>query len=597
MSKKILAVVLSLILAFSVVAVPVGAADIEFTTAATSVENVFNVVLDKIISFVLKYLNMYWPGYEGSWDTAEDYETPEIFFEGDKDFDKSVTAESQWKLGYASASLLDGIDPMNGEFYLAGSLEPIKGRVPSKVLDDQRVRVYAISDSTGGIVVQAVVDGFGLSRGDVMTIRERLVDFAEERNIVAINVSVLHQHSLIDTLGMNVPLAQALIFNTGNAASGGLIEGQKVQKNQKFMENLFNKTVFAIKKAVVNMKEGDLYYGSVDISDYMRDKRDPQAMDTNLHRLRFAPSDGSAETWILEAGVHLMSFGAGGDILSGDFPYYIEKTLREEKNVNMVYVQGAELAISMREVALCIKCHKSADIPVVTKPASADDVYTISCPKCGYTTEPSDAEGSEYTTEDAKDYAKTVDAWNRVNGEGKVDTSADEYGYTIAQKVISIGSNEKALDPVLNIAMKEVSLKVTNEILTLAAREDVLNAIIVKDGAGYKLITEIGYMELGNEVAVFLCPGEFDPMLVYGGPESGDAAWTGGKWTKEPLKEATSCDTVLAFGLCNDQAGYVLRDNEYHSLLSENEEVNVISTTAGSTFVNAFESLLKEIGA
>ena len=329
----------------------------------------------------------------------------------------------------------------------------------------------------------------------------------------------------------------------------------------------------------------------------MRDKRDPQAMDTNLHRLRFAPSDGSAETWILEAGVHLMSFGAGGDILSGDFPYYIEKTLREEKNVNMVYVQGAELAISMREVALCIKCHKSADIPVVTKPASADDIYTISCPKCGYTTEPSDAEGSEYTTEDAKDYAKTVDAWNRVNGEGKVDTSADEYGYTIAQKVISIGSNEKALDPVLNIAMKEVSLKVTNEILTLAAREDVLNAIIVKDGAGYKLITEIGYMELGNEVAVFLCPGEFDPMLVYGGPESGDAAWTGGMWTKEPLKEATSCDTVLVFGLCNDQAGYVLRDNEYHSLLSENEEVNVISTTAGSTFVNAFESLLKEIGA
>jgi hypothetical protein len=53
----------------------------------------------------------------------------------------------------------------------------------------------------------------------------------------------------------------------------------------------------------------------------------------------------------------------------------------------------------------------------------------------------------------------------------------------------------------------------------------------------------------------------------------------------------------MVFGLCNDQSGYVLRDNEYHSLLSENEEVNVISTTAGSTFVNAFISLLDQIEA
>ena len=291
-----------------------------------------------------------------------------------------------------------------------------------------------------------------------------------------------------------------------------------------------------------------------------------------------------------------MSFGAGGDVLTGDFPYYIEKTLRAEKGVNMVYVLGAELAISMRGVALCKDCDKKADIPVVTRPDSADGTYSITCPKCGATTTPSDEEGSEFTTADAKDYAKVVDAWNRVHDKDKPgEKGVDEYGYTIAQKVISIGNNDKALDPVLNIAMKEVRLNVTNEILTLAAREDVLNAVIVKDGKSYKMVTEIGYMELGNEVAVFLCPGEFDPMLIYGGPESGDAAWTGGKWDKDPLKDLTDCENVLVFGLCNDQAGYVLRDNEYHSLLSENEEVNVLSTTAGSTFVGAFGSLVKAV--
>ena len=589
MSKKIMAVLLSLILAFSVVAVPVGAADVEFTTGAVDVSNIVNLLLDKLISAILKYLNMFWPGYEDSWSTTEDY-VPENFYEGSTEFDN---AGSQWKVGYASASLLDGIDEMNGDFYLAGSLEPIAGRVPSKVEDDQRVRVYAISDGDGGTMVHAVIDGFGLARGDVQTIRERFKDFADKNNVTNVQVSVLHQHSCIDTLGMNVPLAQALIFNTGNAATGGLIDGQKVELNQEFMENLFTKTVYSMKKAVASMKEGTLYYGTADISDYIRDKRDPQSFDGNIHRLRFAPSDGSAETWIVEAGLHLMSYGAGGDILSGDFPIYIERTLKEELGVNLVYVQGAELAIGMRTVDVCSKC---GEVPEIIKPADESGTYAIACPNGCLATKADDAEGSTYTSEDAKDYIKTVDNWNGISETGLDNESALSYGKTMAKVLMNIKSaDETEVAPVLNVAMKEVKLNVTNEILTLAAREDVLNSVIVKNGDRYQLVTEIGYMELGNEIAVFLCPGEFDPMLVYGGPESGDAAWTGGDWTLPALAEMTDCENVMVYGLCNDQAGYVLRDNEYHSLLAENEEVNVISDTAGSTFVNAFIALIDEI--
>ena len=590
MSKKIMAVILSLILAFSVVAVPVGAADVEFTTGAVDAGNILNLLLDKLISVILKYLNMYWPGYEGGWDTTEEY-VPENFYEGDKVFDRTTTAGEKWEVGYASASLLDGIAPMNGDFYLAGSLEPIAGRVPSKVEDDQRVRVYAISDGDGGTMVHAVIDGFGLARGDVQTIRERFKEFADKNNVTGVNVSVLHQHSCIDTLGMNVPLAQALIFNSSNAVTGGMLEGQKVELNQVFMENLFTKTVYCMKKAVSTMKTGDLYYGTADISEYIRDKRDPQAFDGNIHRLRFDPDDGTADTWIVEAGVHLMSYGAGGDILSGDFPIYLERALKEELGVNLVYVQGAELAIGMRTVDICAKC---GEVPEITEPADEKGVYSIACPNGCLKTVPSDKEGSTYTSEDAKDYIKTVDNWNQTSETGLDNESALSYGKTLAKKLMAITKEEK-LDPVLNIAMSEVKLNVTNEILTLAAREDVLNSVIVKNGKNYQLVTEIGYMELGNKVAVFLCPGEFDPMLVYGGPESGDAAWTGGDWTLPALNEATDCENVMVYGLCNDQAGYVLRDNEYHSLLSENEEVNVISTTAGSTFVNAFINLIDEI--
>ncbi len=576
MSKKVLAVVLSLILMFSAVAIPVSAAEISLPE--TSVENVFEMLIEKLLSFVLTYLNKYWPGYEDKWSDAEDYEA-DYFFAGEEEFDREVAEDAQWKVGYAGASLLEGIDPMDGDYYLAGSLEPIVGRVPTKVLDDQRVRVYAISDGNSGIVVQAVIDGFGLSRGDVMEIRSRMAEFAEKYNIVSINVSVLHQHSCIDTLGMNVPLAQALIMNTGNAAVGGLLDDQKVQKNQQFMENLFTKTVYAMKRAVVNMKAGDLYYGAADISDYIKDKRDPQTIDPEIQRLRFVPEDGTTETWILEAAIHCTSIGAGPDELTADYPYYIEKTIREEAGANVVFVQGAELAITSRDIALCTKCGSIADV------THADGV-TISCPNgC-------------VDSVTAATIGDAADLWDEIHTyEGKTGVEyMKEYGYILAKKVMAI-EEEEALDPVLNIMMQEVALDVDNGILTLAAREDVLNAVIVKNGEGYRMITEIGYMELGNKVGVFLCPGEFDPILIFGGPASGDASWGKGEWELPALADCTGVDYVMVYGLCNDQAGYVLRDNEYHSLLSENEEINIISKTAGSTFVSEFMDLLATVDA
>ena len=538
MSKKVLAVILSLILTFSVVAVPVGAADISFDDINIedinienfNIENFFNQLIDKLIAFVLTYLNRYWPGYEDQWVDQEEY-VPEHFYTGEETFDTEVADGAKWEMGYAGASLLDGIDATSGDYFLAGTLEPIAGRVPVRVIDDQRVRVYAVTDGVSGVVIQAVIDGFGFSRGDVQIIRERMEEFAAENNVVAINVSVLHQHSCIDTLGMNVPLAQALILNTGNAAAGGIIEDLKVEKNQEFMENLYTKTVLSMKRAVKAMKPGELSYGYADIGELIYDKREPKDFDPNINRLRFVPDDGTTEIWVLEAGIHCTMLGAGPDELTADFPFYIERKIKMETGANVVYVQGAELAITT-------------------------DCDTLNLPE-------------------------DIDGIDRMIA----------YGEAVADRVIAI-ENDVKLDSVLNIKMAEVRLDVTNEILTLASREDVLNPVIVKTEDDYQMITEIGYMELGNEVAIFICPGEFDPLLIYGGPESGDASWSGEEWGYEPLKNFTSCENVMVFGLSNDQAGYVLRDNEYHSMFTENEEINVISTSAGSTFVNAFIDLV-----
>lgn len=533
MCKKVVALIITLCLAFSILVVPATAC---FDNSQTNIsaENYVNQLLDTVIHKALKVFNLVWPGCDSDWESEEDYVASD-FYTGEEKFDNTVAGGAKWSLGYAGASLLDGLDIMNGEYFLAGSLEVFEGRVPTTVYDDQRVRVYAISDGVSGIAVQAVVDGFGISRGDVQEIRSRISKYADEKgyDLISVDVSVLHQHSCIDTLGMNVPLLSALVLNTTNAALGGLLDDYKVTKNQQFMENLFEKTVDCMKTAIESMEEGNLYYGNADISEYMRDARDPIAFDSNIHRLRFIPSNGGKETWILQGSMHCTGFGAGPDELTADYPYYIEKAINEKVGANVVYVLGAELAIKMDS--------------------------------------------------DLTDNPEATDIENLAN-----------YGYAVADKVIAI-NNDVLLAPVLNVAHKEVFIPVDNGILTLAAREDLFNTIIVKDGLKYIMVTEIGYMELGNRVGIFLCPGEFDPSLIFGGPESGDAAWNGDTWDYAPLKDVAEVEYAMVYGLCNDQAGYVLRDNEYHSLLCENEEVNIVSKESGSLFTKAFVDLLATV--
>ena len=71
--------------------------------------------------------------------------------------------------------------------------------------------------------------------------------------------------------------------------------------------------------------------------------------------------------------------------------------------------------------------------------------------------------------------------------------------------------------------------------------------------------------------------------------------WNGESWDYPALKDITDCENVLVYGLANDQGGYVLADNEYHSLIGENEEVNAISKKSGSTFAKAFIDLVSSV--
>ena len=533
-AKRFIALLLTVVLVVLMAASPAAAASKVDPSEGPmqQLEAMFYMFLDKLIYVLGKALNAVIPGLDwgNSWQNYDDYQTPEDFYQGETAFETEVQTDSVWSAGYAYASLIDGLDVLGGSYYMAGSLQVAEGLNPTAIMDDQGVPVYAISDGTSGTVVHAVLDGYGIARADVLEIRSRLAEFAKAKGIISINISVLHQHSAIDILGMGVPLLPALIMNPGMSVTGVDKDEFITGKNKKFMDNLYEVVTSTITEAVNDMEEGNLYYGSADVADLMYDKRKPIKFDSEIHRFRFDPKDeASEEIWICEAGMHCT--GVDGDIISADYPYYFKEYIKEQTGADVVFVQGAELAI-------------------------------------------------------------TVERENVPETEGNHEVK--DFGIELGKRVIAI-DNDVALDPVLNITLREVPITADNQILTLAVRLGIIDSLITKDGGEFTLVTEIGYMELGNKVGIVMIPGEIAPEIIWGGVVSKDESWTKESWDYAPMAETARVEKLLCFGLSNDQVGYILPDNDIRSILTENEEVTAASTKAGSDLTKAFEALIASV--
>lgn len=534
--RKILALLLAITLAFSAFSLPASAIGERVRTNFSfkeTVEHRFYQAVDSLIVGLGAVLNTVIPGknWVGKIEQLKDYD-PQQFYAGKEKFDEAPAAGAQWRMGFSKASFLENIDPKSGEYYIAGALAAMKGNVPEKVLDDQGVNTFALSDGTTTITYSSI-DGFGLTRGDVIEIRARLAEFAQEHGIDSINVAALHQHSLIDTLGLGAPIVPAIFKNPASILFGG--KNLVVGRNPKFMENLYRTVTDSVIEAVKAMQPGTLSYGNVDISEHICDKRDPQAFDGLFHRLRFVPDDETAkEIWVGQTCIHPVTVGSTSGVLSADYPHYVESYINEHVGADFVFIQGAELAIS--------------------------------------------SFGNTFSYDE----------------NGEENARAVAMGETLGKKLASI-TEEKALPPLLNIAFTEVVLPVSNPIHIIAGREALLGSVMCRKGLGYVVVTELGYLELGGTLGVALVPGEIDPAILWGGAVDAADSWTGKSWDYAPWSETCGAERLICFGLCNDQVGYILCDNDYRSMLTENEEINAVSRTVGSTMTEAFQSLVRAV--
>lgn len=537
MTKKITAVVLALAALASALIVPVYAAkDVE-----SEAERGFYRFADRLVGGLAGGIAALIKSPD--WESKAEYvPESENFYKGTprEEFLSYPAPGARWSVGYDEDSLLTKEEFKEGEYYVGGSLT-VQKKFATDIWDELKIRTVAISDGRG-VSLFSSLDAFGLPNVDVKKIRAEFNERVKTEGIKinSVNVSSMHQHSCVDTLGLNGDILDALFVTPFRNLLG--IEAPS-GKNKEFMEKLYKTAADSMERAVADMRTGRLYYGAVDAERYIYDKRAPMVFDKNLNRLRFVPDDPSAkETWIVNYAIHPVGHGAAGTVLTADFPYFLEKYINETAGANVFQIQGAQLAITS---------HRD-----------------------GIPTDP------RLEAEYDEKYAGLA-----------------AYGEKLGELLCSIGErDETPVKPIFNVRHKEAFVPIGNNILLLVGKCGLLTNKIVKNGP-FKLevVTEIGYAEIGTDLAVAIMPGELAPEIAFGGAETAAESWDGKDWPFSAFCDAAKGRKTLVFGLTNDQIGYILPDNEWRSTLTENEEAVSPGPRTGSAIVSAWLELYNEV--
>lgn len=576
MIKKIIATVMAVIMLFSVATVPASALDL--SSAKNGVTNIFARALGFVLECLVSAVNANMEETESF--IPEDEYTFDNFYEGTAEFIDEASEKAVWSLGKAEASLV----PENWQdydLYLGGfiSEQNLFTNDMREILDDMKVRVIALDDgSQRGTAVFATVDAIGVSNNDVRMIREMLSGFAAEMGINSINIYSTHAHSCIDTQGLWTDIIGKWPANLLHAFTG--LGTTRPGTDPEYMIFFREEIKKAIEEAVSSMEKGEMTYAEKDIGEeYFNNKNRPSAssMDTKLKRFAFYPfNKGVKPTMILNMSAHPDVVGLAtaddetkGHGLSGDYIYYIGETLGK-LGYDFMFFNGAICGIYIGRIN--VNTDKRVDIAA----AYGKEIARMTV---GMTMSEEEIRGDEKLM--ALDF---TDA--QTEGCGYVPWYE---GWTPVE--------EEEVEPILNIALRSVEIQATNPVITAAAKLGVVNYTVKNTADNKKFITtEIGYMEIGEDVRIAMVPGEFCSDLVYGGASlTSDGSITGEEFEGRTLCEIFGEDVVV-FGLANDAIGYIVPDNDYCMCLGfghYQESISLGRATA-STIIEGFEEIAEE---
>ena len=451
------------------------------------------------------------------------------FYKGTETFADKASAGAHWSLGYSQKSILPS--DFGTRAYVRGSMVPYAKT--TETFDDLKVRTIILDDGSGrGKAVFAAIDCIGLANADVRKIREAVADFAKANNIVSINVSATHTHTGIDTQGVWNDPAGTLANNILSATTGLVKVKSGVDKT--FLDTLVAQAAASIKDACNKMEKGTLSYAAKDLPDYSRDRTPPYATDSKLYRLEFIPdAKASKPTIIASFGCHPETTSYSFKTISADFVYYMEEVINNA-GFNFIFIQGnVSTTTSSRD--------KTNDgLQLDDHECAVRFGYELGYITLGLTLS---------KTECAALNLKCGDLLG-------VKTLAGQEGYSVwYENWVPVANTQ--VTPLLNIRMEQFLLKSDSNVSNILTKISLADNIFIYDKSthSYYSVTEIGYMEIGNVLKVFLSPGEILSELLVGGP-----GLAGFKY--DSLRK-THGDNLIIFDLMNDAIGYVAADPNF----------------------------------
>lgn len=628
--KKITAVILSAVMLFGI-AFPVNAAEGASPDSSLPVFRVIDKVWDFLadtILFTLQKALFSADSFnciygESPFPTEEEYfaEDHDYFYEGT---DGEVKGES-WKLGYSSESIIPAkwrvdangkADPngmnLKGVHFFGGYF----GSKVNKIYDDERIYITVLSagadsnkNGVEDVIILGAIDNIGFSNGNVRDVREAVSDALCKKglakdDIVSFELNSTHAHTVAEALGMGLDelLLKGLYNHFFHQQARGIEEDIKAE--------ICTKAAKAACDAYDGLEDGTLsYFETENINDYMyenaynenpnpqiKEKLNCGAACQQFFAGWYFESASGKKTILANTGLHPTFTGRSSEKICADVIYYMWKAMGEA-GYQFQFIQGSQAAIG----------------------------FTGNYTKEGY----------DWATENALTYEDWVERYGKEYaderfGKNDKDWGEEEYfegratGYSVAHFIIDSLDNSTEVAPVYNIKMKETVIPLDYGIMYVAAESGLFGYNTIKyseSETGYGIVTEIGYVQIGEDVVMLTLPGEISPAITFGSRENsegeilwtGAGSWTGKDWEYDTLENMAKAKLgedkrILAMGICNDEIGYVMPDTDCaenfltKSLFSSkggvfsranNEELMETSRNAGSALAEGFIELFK----
>lgn len=525
--KKIIAVVLCAVMLIS--PVTASAADGgEGSSFKAGFAEFVSDTLNAIVDFLLDGISTLLPATVKIQDPST--HKSDNFLAGNDKFIDAPAEGAKWSLGYAQASILPD-DFSEGKYYKGGYDINLK---LSNCIDDLKVRLIAMDDGSGrGISILAAVDCLGLANQDVRDIRKAVLAALPGVKVTSINVSATHVHSGIDTQGIYTDTFGHVIQNLLGAFFELDASTLCDPVDTKLLKTIADQTAACAKEAVANMKTGTMTMAKTDIDDYVRDRTDPDIMIDYMYRIMFTPDDGSQGTILANFGCHPETIGYGTQLITSDFVFYTEEVINKA-GYNFIYIQGAvgtytedqhysNDGLDMDRVECTIRYGQEIAYILLALGMTEEEILV-----------------SGIIDEEREALAKDSDGY----------TPWYEGGYETEIKVI---------EPILNVKLTEYLVPVENGVYRAFGKLSLANNVMYEDKDGNIVAsTEVGYMELGKDIKIVLCPGETYAELIVGG-----STMEGFKYKSAYEMIADENDEILVFDLVNDALGYIMADDDF----------------------------------